>query len=115
MSPLFIELYLDEDVDVLVASLLRGRGFQAATAHEAGRLGRSDAEQLAFAASQGKALLTHNRVDYERLARQYFEVGREHCGILLAIRRLPHEIVHRLLRILDQVSADEMRNQIRYL
>ena len=27
MSRLFIELYLDEDVDVLVAGLIRARGF----------------------------------------------------------------------------------------
>ena len=37
MSRLFIELYLDEDVDVLVAGLTRARGFQTITTQEAGR------------------------------------------------------------------------------
>lgn len=41
MSTLFIELYLDEDVDVLVANLLRAHGFGAITAVEAGQLGRT--------------------------------------------------------------------------
>lgn len=32
MIDIFIHVYLDEDVDVLVASLLRSRGFEATTA-----------------------------------------------------------------------------------
>ncbi|MBV9384927.1 MAG: DUF5615 family PIN-like protein [Chroococcidiopsidaceae cyanobacterium CP_BM_ER_R8_30] len=61
MSSLFIELYLDEDVDVLVAALLRARGFVATTAQELGQLQKSDKEQLAYAVSQHKTFLTHNR------------------------------------------------------
>ena len=38
MNRLFIELYLDEDVDVLVADLLRARGFVATTTRDAGNL-----------------------------------------------------------------------------
>ncbi len=52
MSRLFIELYLDEDVDVLVADLARARGFKAVTTQEAGRKKKDDAEQLAFATGQ---------------------------------------------------------------
>ena len=37
MSQLFVRLYLDEDVDVLVAELIRARGFQALTTQEAER------------------------------------------------------------------------------
>ena len=47
MSRLFIELYFDEDVDVLIAQLLRARGFVVITTQEAGQLRNSDAEQLA--------------------------------------------------------------------
>jgi hypothetical protein len=35
---LFIELYLDEDVDVLVADLIRARGFTIVTTRDAGNL-----------------------------------------------------------------------------
>ena len=38
MNRFFIELYLDEDVDVLVADLLRARGFVATTTRDAGKL-----------------------------------------------------------------------------
>lgn len=50
MKQLFIELYLDEDVSVLVGELLRVRGFTVLTTQEAGRKNTSDEEQLAYAA-----------------------------------------------------------------
>ena len=115
MNRLYIELYLDEDVDVLVADLLRGRGFNVSTTRDEGQLRNSDASQLAFAIAHRKTLLTHNRVDFEALARQYFEAGKTHSGIILAVRRPPYEIALRLLRILNYVTADEIENQIRYI
>jgi hypothetical protein len=75
VSQLFIELYFDEDVDVLVAELIRARGFSAITTREAGQLGRDDAVQLAYAADQQKTLVTHNWVDFEALAQAYFNAG----------------------------------------
>ncbi len=115
MSGLFIELYLDEDVDVLVADLVRARGFGAVTTREAGQLGRSDIEQLTFAASRGMTLLTHNRVDFEALARRYASTGQSHHGIVIAVRRQPYELARRLLLVLDRVTADETQNQVRYI
>jgi predicted nuclease of predicted toxin-antitoxin system len=112
---LFVELYLDEDIDVLIADLLRARGFVAITARDAGQLHKSDTEQLAYAVNQRKALLTHNRADFEALAQAYFAARQTHCGIILAIRRPPHEVVRRLLLILNRVTADEMQNQVRYI
>lgn len=115
MSGLFVELYLDEDVDVLVAELLAAYGFRAMTARDAGLLGKTDVEQLEHAAAHDMAFLTHNRVHFERLALDYFNQGKPHGGIIFAVRRRPHEIVGRLLQILDSVSADEMRDQLRYI
>jgi hypothetical protein len=63
----FIDLYTDEDVDVLVADLLRGRGFDVFTTREAQQLGRNDAAQLAYATAGQRAFVTHNRVDFEAL------------------------------------------------
>jgi predicted nuclease of predicted toxin-antitoxin system len=115
MSRLFIELYLDEDVDVLIAQLLRARGFVVVTTREAGQLRNSDAEQLAYAVRQHKILLTHNRVDFEALAQTYFTAGQPHDGIIVAVRRSPREITQRLLRILNAVTAEEMQNHVRYI
>ena len=115
MQQLFIELSLEEDVDVLLAQLVRARGFLAVTTHEAGRLGATDEQQLVYAASQHRALLTHNRADFESLHQAFVASSQEHSGIIIAARRSPYEIVRRLLLILNQVTADEMQNQLRYI
>jgi predicted nuclease of predicted toxin-antitoxin system len=115
MSRLFIELYLDEDVHVIIADLLRARGFVTMTARDAGLLERSDEAQLAYAVSQRKTLLTHNRHDFEALAREYAAAGETHHGIILARRYPPYEVVRRLMRLLNHVTADEMMNQVRYI
>jgi Domain of unknown function (DUF5615) len=115
MHQLFIDLYLDEDGDVLLAQLVRARGFSAVTTQEAGRLGATDELQLLYAASQRWALLTHNRADFESLHQAFVASSREHSGIIIAARRSPYEIVRRLLLILNQVTADEMQNQLRYI
>lgn len=115
MNRLFIDLYLDEDVDVLIADLLHAYGFDALTTRDAGNLRGSDSKQLAFAIGQKRTLLTHNRADFEELAQEYFEAGREHRGIICAVRRPPREITRRLLTIIEHVTAEEMENKIRYI
>ena len=112
---LFADLYLDEDVDILVAEILRSRGFDVLTTLDTRRLGSADSDQLEYAAGHGRALVTHNRVDFERLARRYFEDAAPHSGIIVAVRRQHHELSMRLLRLLNQVSRDEMQNQIAYV
>lgn len=115
MSHLFICLYLDEDVNVLVANLLSARGFDVLTVRDAGQLQASDENQLAYAIEQKRALVTHNRSDFEELIQTYFATGRKHHGVILAVRRPPQEIAQRLLAILNQVTADEMEDQVRYI
>lgn len=115
MKSLFIDLYLDEDVDVLLSHLLRSRGFRVATTQEAGRTGSGDEEQLDFAASRREAIFTHNRVDFETLARKWILEERTHSGIIIAVRRRPPELALRTLRLLNLVAADEIENQIRYI
>jgi predicted nuclease of predicted toxin-antitoxin system len=112
---LFIEFYLDEDVSLLVAELLRVRGFKAQTTQEAGRKQADDEAQLAYAVSQRRAVVTHNRDDFARLAQSYFAAGRKHYGIIIAVRRPPQEIVARLMTILNQTTAGEMEDQLIYI
>lgn len=115
MNSLFIRLYLDEDVNVLVADLLRARGFDAITARDAGQLRATDAVQFTYAISQARTLVTHNRADFEELIQSYFNSGQMHYGVILAVRRSPQEIAQRLLAILNHVTFDEMQNQVRYI
>ena len=112
---LFAELYLDEDVSALVALLLRARGFDVATVRDAGRLGQEDAEQLEHATAEGRCIVTHNRVHFERLHRLYLVTGQEHYGIVIAARRTPQEIARRLAVLLNSFAADEFFNQLLYV
>jgi predicted nuclease of predicted toxin-antitoxin system len=115
VSRLFVSLYLDEDVSILVGKLLQSRGLTVVTTQQAARLASSDVDQLKFAADRQMAILTHNRADFEELARQYRESQRGHGGIIIAVRRPPHEIVRRLFVLLNQITADEMDNQLLYI
>jgi hypothetical protein len=115
VNRLFIELYLDEDVDVLVADLVRSRGFTAITTRDAGHLGASDRSQFSYAVDQGNTLLTHNRADFEAIARDCQSAEQHHPGIIIAVRHPPYELLRRLLRILNNVTADEIRDEIRYI
>jgi len=78
-------------------------------------IGSSDEAQLARAVSLERMFMTHNRVDFERLAKQYFDASRSHYGIVIAVRRSPRELAQRLLVILNMVTADEMKDQLRYI
>ena len=115
MNQLFIHPYLDEHVSVLVATLLRARAFEATTTLEASMIGRSDAQQLAYATERDMAIVTHNRVHFETLAKQYLDEAKAHTGIIIAVRRTPFEIARRLLVVMNNVAADEMANQVRYI
>ncbi len=95
-------LYADEDFDQAAVEELRGLGHDVATARDAGRAGQSisDAEQLAFATAQGRAILTHNRWDFVRLHRQ----GPGHSGIIACT---PDRDAVALARRIDSVVLSE--------
>jgi predicted nuclease of predicted toxin-antitoxin system len=62
---IFASLYTDEDIANLVATLLKTRGLDVLTTLDAGMTGYSDDRQLAYAVSEERCLLTHNRVDFD--------------------------------------------------
>ena len=115
MSRLFIELFLDEDVDVTLAQIIRSRGLQATTVQEVGRKGLDDDEQLEYAVAHQLTMLTHNRADYEELDRQYRKEERQHYGIVIAVRRPLPELARRVMVLLNRMTADEMENLLLYL
>lgn len=100
---------------MVAAAILHARGFDVVTTRDAGHLGRSDADQLVFAADAGRLLLSHNRADFERLHRQWSELGRSHAGIVIARRRSPSELAARVGRLLSRLTAEEMKNQVLYV
>lgn len=73
-------LYADEDFPFPVVERLRQLGHDVVTTLEAGRAnqGIEDADQLAFATSLGRAILTRNRRHYIPLHRR----SAHHAGII---------------------------------
>lgn len=83
-----MKLYLDEDISPKVSVILRKRGIDAVSAHEAGMLEASDENQLSFAVAEGRVMVTRNRDDFITLTVQYFEALKPHSGLII----VPHTI-----------------------
>ena len=111
---IFASLYMDEDMSALVATLLRSRGLDVTTVPEQSTLGKTESEQLEFAASLGRCLVTHNRVDFERLHLQFIEEGREHCGIIVVPQKTAYEVVQRVGILVNTLTVDSINNQLLY-
>ena len=115
-----IRLLIDEDVSKgpqLAAALWR-RGFDAIAVQEVSRIGLSDEEQLDYATAEGRAFLTFNIKDFVRYAREWYEVGKEHPGIIVSVHltgRQFGELLRYTLNLLNTLPADEIRNTIRFL
>lgn len=107
-------LYTDEDMSALVATLLRSRGLDVTTVPEQATLGKTDSEQLEFAASVERCLLTHNRVDFERLHLQYMEENKQHCGIIIVPQKNAYEVAQRIGIVVSALTANEIVNQLLY-
>ncbi len=116
LHSLYMRLYFDEDASVDSAVNLASRGFDVLTVRDAGRLHLADEAQLAFAVQEQRAMVTHNRTDFELLHEQYLAAQQPHFGVIIAKRR-PHDaiVVRKLLSLLDSLSGEEMRNQLRYI
>ncbi|HEY7293426.1 MAG TPA: DUF5615 family PIN-like protein [Dehalococcoidia bacterium] len=78
-----MRLYLDEDVPLQVAEPLHAAGFDVLTTRDAGRLQAQDFDQLQFAASERRVLVTRNRDDFVEFTVRFFDEGRPHSGVLV--------------------------------
>lgn len=74
-----------------------------------------DSVQLAFAVSQERAIVTINHKDFAPLHDQYMAEGKEHWGIILSTEESVAVYRHRLLRLLNTLSSEELKNQMRWL
>ena len=112
---LFVAIYTDADVHGKLASHIRLRGFDALSAYEAGNAALDDPDQLAFATSQGRAILTCNAKDFAPLMEEWWDQGRKHYGVIVSEQLVLGEMLRRVLRLLDSVSAEELENSFRDL
>ncbi len=112
---LYIALYTDEDVYGEIAPQIRAHGYDALSTFEAANDGLLDRTQLEFAISQGRAILTHNMGDFERLHTEYQTKRLEHFGIIVAPQWEIGTVIKRILNMLDRIDAEQIKNQYRHL
>ena len=99
----------------LIAELLRPHGFNVLTTRGAHNLGQSDSVQLQFAITQQRAILTHNRRDFEALHRSALAEQQAYAGIIIANRRASDaDLARRVMKLLNLLSSEEMKNQLLY-
>lgn len=77
--------------------------------------GKTDRDQLEHAVRLGLVFLTHNRVDFEKLAAFYAEERKEREGIIIATRRNAYELARRIARFLEMHKAGGIRSQVWYI
>jgi len=96
---------------------LRSRGVDVVTAADAGMIRRKDEEHLSLAANQGRALYSFNVAHYHRIHTEWTKAGRSHAGIILAQQRRysTKEQIRRLLRLIDSLTGEAMRNREEFL
>ena len=114
-SPNPPKLHLNENLSARLAIQLQRQGFDVTSSEQAALLGEDDRRQLEFASTNQRAIVTFNIDDFVALHEQYRSEGKEHWGIILSTEESIGTLVHRLLRLLNSVSALEMKNQIHWL
>ncbi len=106
-----ISFYLDEHIHRAVAEGLQRRGVNVLTVQKAGKSGVSDREQLAFAMSEARVIVTMDS-DFLILASE----GVSHAGIAYANpQRSVGELIGSLMLIYDVLTSTDMTNHIEYL
>ena len=107
-----IRFHLDEHIPTSIAAGLRRRGIDVSTSVESGLVADDDATQLAFAASSGRVLVTHD-ADFLRLHAD----GATHAGIAYCSQGTVSigEMLRYLVLIYDLLSPEEMAGRIEFL
>ena len=101
-----MKLYLDEDISPKVSIILRKNGIDAVSAHETGMLEASDENQLSFAVSEGRVMVTRNRDDFITLTVQFFEALKPHKGLIIVPHSIPGSDFSKLATLLVDLSKD---------
>jgi hypothetical protein len=111
--------YFDEDfahddrVDAARRALI-----DVLTPSAAGMLGRADDEQLSFAASLGRMIVTHNQGHFAALHTAFMATGLHHSGICIVRMQDwlgPGEIARRLSLLAGRAGNGDLSDQLLFL
>lgn len=109
------KLYLNEHLSPRLAQQLCQYGFDVVSTVEAGMRTASDDEQFTYAVSQQRAVVTFNHKDFAVIHSQYIAADREHWEIILSTEETLDVLRSRLLKLLNALTDEELKNQIRWL
>lgn len=111
-----LRIYANESVSPAVTDSLRQRHIDAWAARDVGHLGWTDEEQLAFAAEEKAAILTHD-ADFLRIAHACADQGREHWGVFFVQEQKLSigECIRQLCDCAAVLDAEDMKNRVEFL
>ncbi|HZQ35997.1 MAG TPA: DUF5615 family PIN-like protein [Dehalococcoidia bacterium] len=101
-----VRYFLDEDVEIQTASVLRSPGIDVLTTREAGRLRASDESQMEFAGRSGRVLVTRNRDDFLEQTRSFLNAGRPHAGVLIVSNAFAQQDYGGIARAIARYDAE---------
>lgn len=106
-------LYLDENLSMAVAGILRGRKCDVQRVQDAGMIGRSDLDQLLFATQHHRCLVSQNIADFVALHTVFVRQDRSHAGIVLVAHDpRPSVVASKLLKRLARESAESLKSKL---
>ena len=110
-----LKIYLNENLSWKIAKVLREYGYDVVSSYEVGMNAEDDEVQFDFAVSEERAVLTNNFGDFVRVYQEYASSGKDHYGIIFTTKCTLAVMIKRLRRLLENVTAENMKNQIRWL
>jgi len=100
-----MKYYLDEDISPKVAKILRKYQVDVVSTHEVSLTQAIDREQLEYAASEGRSIVTRNRDDFIRLTVQFFNELRPHRGVLIVPHTIPGDKFSLIAKALKKYAS----------
>jgi len=100
-----MKYYLDEDISPKVAKILRKYQVDVVSTHEVSLTQALDREQLEYAASEGRSIVTRNRDNFIRLTVQFFNELRPHRGVLIVPHTIPGDKFSLIAKALKKYAS----------
>jgi hypothetical protein len=109
-----MKFYLDEDISPKVAELLKRKKIDAVSTHETNMTQASDRDQLKYAASQERTVVTRNRDDFIRLTVHFWNEKRPHFGVLIIPYTIPGDKFRLTAEILHKYAINHPSGMAAY-
>ena len=109
------KLLLDEHIWTYLATLLREQGFDVVHVNEVDLVATPDEKIMEYAARKHMAIVTFNIKHYIPFSIQYYEDGKEHYGVVVSKEISHGELKRRVTTLLENVTAEDLMNAVRFL